>query len=123
MIYDDPMAALFTGDFLYSGGLFVESLEQYHCTLEMLLARVPESVTIYPAHNGRGPAVTTLDYQDLRDLHRAVGAALAGDLKGKPANSFGIPSTAYPVNQRLRMFVLKWPRSPADLKAADSGGQ
>lgn len=121
MIYDAQLAALFTGDFLYPGGLFVESLRQYRDTLDMLLARMPEDVTIYPAHNGRGARVTTLGHQDLRDLHRAVSEALAGKLEGKPANAFGIPSTAYPVNKRLNMFVLQWPSSPADLKPKDAG--
>ncbi|MGK0204918.1 MAG: hypothetical protein ACI9S9_004004, partial [Planctomycetota bacterium] len=59
---------------------------------------------------------TTLAYSDLSDLHKAVCGALDGTIKGKPADAFGIPSTAYPVSRRLNMFVLKWPRNPADGK-------
>ena len=80
------------------------------------LSRMPEDVTIYPAHNGRGRKTTTLAYSDLADLHKAVCGALDGTVKGKPADAFGIPSTAYPVSKRLNMFVLKWPRNPADLE-------
>lgn len=116
MLYDAAMPALFTGDFLYPGGLFVESLEEYRSTLTMLIDRMPKNVTIYPAHNGRGRKITTLGYSDLTDLYKAVCGALDGSVKGKPADAFGIPSTAYPVSRRLNMYVLKWPSTPADLK-------
>ncbi len=116
VLYDAAMPALFTGDFLYPGGLFVESLEEYRSTLDMLLQRVPENVTIYPAHNGRGRKTATLAYSDLKDLHRAVCGALEGTVEGELANAFGIPSMAYPVSKRLQMFVLKWPSSAAELE-------
>ncbi len=116
MLYDPAMPALFTGDFLYPGGLFVESLEQYRTTLAMLLRRMPKNVTIYPAHNTRARKTPTFAYRDLDELHKAVCKALDGSIEGKPSNAFGIPATAYPVNQRLHMFVLKWPRKPDDSK-------
>lgn len=106
MFFDPKMPALFTGDFMYPGGLFVESLEDYRSSLTMLLKHVPKNVTIYPAHNTRARTVPTLSYEDLADLHKAVSAALDGTLIGKPARAFGISSMGYPVNQRMHMFVM-----------------
>lgn len=117
MLYDAATPALFTGDFLYPGGLFVESLAEYRSTLAMLLERIPKNVTIYPAHNGRGRNITRLRYSDLTDLYQAVCDALDGTAKGTPADAFGIPSTAYPVSKRLHMYVLKWPSKPMIFKS------
>ncbi len=106
MIFDPDMPALFTGDFIYPGGLFVESLEDYQRSLAMLLAHMPKEVTIYPAHNTNARTAPTLSYHDLVDLHQAVSQALQGTLIGQPSKAFGIPAIYYPVNQRMHIFHM-----------------
>lgn len=95
---------VFAGDFIYPGPLFVilpnSSMGDYLQGSTTIIGAVPQNARIFPAHRASPPGAPELGLGDVHDLHSALQAIRAGELRGK-----GLYPVVYPVNDRIELWA------------------
>lgn len=107
-LWDKERAQLFTGDYIYEGGLYAflpnSSLQDYMNTANMLVDLIPDNTTLYTAHRWEMLGTPILGYDDLVDLKTALTKIREGNLSGT-----GVFPMTYPVNDRVQLEAdLPW---------------
>jgi glyoxylase-like metal-dependent hydrolase (beta-lactamase superfamily II) len=95
---------VFAADFIYPGSLFAflpnSSMGDYLQGSITVIDAVPPGARIFAAHRAGPPGAPELDLGDVHDLHSALQAIRAGELRGK-----GIYPVVYPVNDRIEVWA------------------
>jgi len=103
-VYDADHGIVFSGDYLYPGGLWVftptSSMGDYLKTAGPLLQELPSGTLFLGAHRQVPPGLPTLTLRDLHDLEQALQKLHDDALEGE-----GTWPVTYPVNDNVSLVA------------------